>query len=214
MVSNQRKLQLLATWGALLLLATAIGCKGFFVNPTLTTLTVGPTTPSVVQGSTLQMAATGTYDDGTTNSLTNNVLWSSDDTTVANIDSASGKLTAEGAGTATITAQSGTVSGSTTVTVTLANVIKITINPSSTSTTPNTDVQYTVAATVSGSSATQDVTSSVTWTASDPNVTFTNGQDPEEAQVGAVTVGTVVTITATYVTSSGTLTATSTLTVN
>jgi hypothetical protein len=160
------------------------------------------------------MAATGTYDDGTTQALTNNVLWASDNSAVANIDSGSGKLTAESPGTATITAQSGTVSGSTTVTVTLANVIKITITPSSTSTAENTQVPYTAMATISGSSTTQDVTSSVTWTSDNTNVTFTNGQDPAEAMVGAFTTQTIVTITATYVTSSGTLTATSTLTVN
>ncbi len=48
---------------SLFCLTFGVGCRGFFVNPTLTTITVGPATPSVQQGSTLQMTATGTFDD-------------------------------------------------------------------------------------------------------------------------------------------------------
>ena len=76
----------------LLLFALATGCKGFFVNPTLSTLTVGPTTPHIQQGTTLQMAATGTYNDGSTKDLTRTAFWSTSDSTIASVN-ASGLVT-------------------------------------------------------------------------------------------------------------------------
>ena len=41
-------------------------CKGFIVNPTLSSIALTPETPSVTVGSTEQMTATGTYSDGST----------------------------------------------------------------------------------------------------------------------------------------------------
>ena len=55
MPSFERKLRLLATFAALFLLALAAGCRGFFVNPTLTSLAVSPTTASLIEGHTQQI---------------------------------------------------------------------------------------------------------------------------------------------------------------
>ncbi len=130
MNKQSRKFQLLAGSIALLMVAMGIGCRGFFVNPTLSTLTVGPTTPTFQQGSTLQMAATGTFNDGTTQDLTNKAFWSTSDSTIASITT-TGLVTGVSPGTATITAASGTVSGSTTITIALANITSIAVTPSS-----------------------------------------------------------------------------------
>ncbi|PYX62695.1 MAG: hypothetical protein DMG74_19860, partial [Acidobacteria bacterium] len=70
MLTAKRKLYLCLVFIALLGMIFAVGCRGFFVNPTLTTVTVGPSTPSIQQGKTLQMTATGTFDDGSTKTLT------------------------------------------------------------------------------------------------------------------------------------------------
>src|SRR5205823_7709278 len=102
MLSIKKKLQLLCAFTALLLLAGLVGCTGFFQNPVLTTLTVGPQAPNIQQGSTLQMSATGTFDDGSTKTLTSGVFWSTSDTSIASVTSG-GKVTAASAGTATIT---------------------------------------------------------------------------------------------------------------
>ena len=83
--------------------------------PTLTSITVAPSNPSVPVGSTQQFTATGTYPDGSTRNLTSEVVWSSSSTAVATIN-ASGLATAASAGTTTITAALGSVRGTSTLT--------------------------------------------------------------------------------------------------
>ncbi|POA49026.1 hypothetical protein C1884_31015, partial [Pseudomonas sp. GW460-R15] len=61
--------------------------------------------------------AIGTYSDGTTKNVTSSVTWGSDTPTVATITSA-GVATGVGAGTATISANLSSVTGSTLLTVT------------------------------------------------------------------------------------------------
>ena len=51
-------------YGALAILALAVSCKGFFVNPTLTSIVISPTAPQVAVGTTATMQVFGTYDDG------------------------------------------------------------------------------------------------------------------------------------------------------
>ncbi len=133
------------------------------MNPTLSTLTVGPTTPTFQQGSTLQMAATGTFNDGTTQDLTNKAFWSTSDSTIASINT-TGLVTGVSPGTATITAASGTVSGSTTVTISLANVTSIAVTPTTSTKNQGETVQFTATATLANGT-TQKITG-VTWTLS------------------------------------------------
>src|SRR5438067_1855893 len=74
--STKRKIQVLLAFAALAMLALSLGCRGFFVNPTLTGITVGPTA-TIQQGKTVQMSATGNFDDGTTKALGKGAFWSS-----------------------------------------------------------------------------------------------------------------------------------------
>jgi uncharacterized protein YjdB len=202
MPSTKRKVQLFLAVTTLVLLAAAVGCRGFFVNPTLTTLTVGPSTPSIQQGSTLQMTATGTYDDGSTKTLTSGVYWqTSDDTTVS--ISNGGLIKGVNIGNATITAQSGTVSGSTTVTVSLANLVSITVTPTNPSRLTGQTVTFTAMGTVSGGSQ-YDITDSVTWTSSNTSVATMSSNVATTQGAGTTT------ITAT----SGSISGSTTLTVN
>jgi hypothetical protein len=78
MVSTRRKLQLVASFSVLLLAAVGVGCHGFFVDPTLTGITVSTLQSSTLStaGSTAQMLASGTYDDGSNKNLTGVVTWS------------------------------------------------------------------------------------------------------------------------------------------
>src|SRR6185369_5763764 len=74
-------------------------------------------------GAVQQFTATGTFSDNSTQDLTTVVTWSSSDLAKAAISNAAGtngQATALGAGTASITATSGSVSGSSTLTVTAA----------------------------------------------------------------------------------------------
>jgi trimeric autotransporter adhesin len=155
------KLKLAGAIAGLLLFAAGVGCNGFFVNPTLTGLTVGPTT-SIQTGQTVQMTAVGTYSDGSTNTV-NNVYWSSSDTGTASV-SGSGLVTGVSSGQATITGSSGTVSGTGTITVTIANLtsIKVTTDPAGlTSVVQGNSVQFVATGISNGQPV--DITDSVTW---------------------------------------------------
>ncbi len=163
-IGKQKKFRVLASLVTILSLASATSCTGFFQNPVLTTVTIGPQTPTINVGGTLQMSATGTYNDGSTKNLSSGVFWSSSDSTVASISSA-GLVTGVSNSSATITGSSGTVSGTTTVTVQLTGIVSIQVSPSSQSITSGQIQQYTATATLTGG-GTQDVTNSAVWASS------------------------------------------------
>src|ERR1700722_12176379 len=105
MSSRKSKLHLIGAFAALATLALGVSCKGFFQNPTLTTITIDPPTPSVGQGATQRLTATGTFQDGTSAALTDGtsrsgiaVCWPSAHTTPATI-STGGNVTGIAAGT-------------------------------------------------------------------------------------------------------------------
>ncbi len=83
--------------------------------PVLTKITVSPATASVVVGGTQAFTAATLDQNG--KPITATVTWTSSNTAVGTIDS-TGKFTAKAAGTATITAASGSVKGTATATVT------------------------------------------------------------------------------------------------
>jgi hypothetical protein len=56
---------------------TSSSCDGFFVDPTLTSVSVGPQNLSVGLNEQWQMSATGTHSDGHQKTLTSGVVWSS-----------------------------------------------------------------------------------------------------------------------------------------
>lgn len=140
------------------------GCKDFFIGPALTTVTVTPSTPSVAVGKTQQMTATGTYDNGVTDTVTDSASWSTSDNAIATVSS-TGLVTGVAAGSATISATLDGISGSTTVTVTEANLTSISITTSSQSISSGQTAQFTATGILQdGNKA--DLTDSVTWTSS------------------------------------------------
>jgi hypothetical protein len=166
--SRKRTLQLLAAFATLFLFALAVGCTGFFVNPTLTSVTVGPTA-TIQQTKTVQMTATGTYNDGTTKTLTSGVFWSSGTTGVATIGSTSGLVMGVGPGQSIITGASGTFSNTATITVTITGLTAITVTPANTTVHVATPVNF--VATGSTPSGPVVITDSVTWTTSPSTIT-------------------------------------------
>jgi uncharacterized protein YjdB len=95
------------------------------------TVTVAPSTASLVVGATVQLAAQ--LRDSGGNLLTGRtVTWSSGQTAIATVN-ASGLVTGRAAGSATITATSEGKSGTAAITVTVAPVATVTITPSSAS---------------------------------------------------------------------------------
>lgn len=88
------------------------------------TLAVNPSTVSLHVGNTQQLSATITLTDGTTQDATQTATWSTSDSTVATISTASGRqglVTGVAAGTATITATSGSLSSTAVVIVKSGN---------------------------------------------------------------------------------------------
>ena len=198
MLSSTRKLCLVA---ALVPLVLASGCKGFFVNPTLSSIAIGPQNQTITTQQTLQMAATGTYSDGSTKDLTGKVNWSSSTTSCATI-SANGLVspvkTVAGVCTSTISAASGTVSAATT-TVTVTQGTPTSINLTASTTTPqhNSTVTFTAKAIFPNSATAQDITSSVTWVVSDTtNLTLTNGSGTGTLAAGSA--GLTITVQASF----------------
>jgi WD40 repeat protein len=99
-------------------------------GPTLTSIAVTPTSPTITVGATQPFAATGTYSDSSTQNLTNQVAWTSANTSVATI-SASGLATGVSVGSTTISAALSGVTGSATLTVQSAPAPALAITTSS-----------------------------------------------------------------------------------
>jgi hypothetical protein len=219
MSSTKQKLRLAGAFAALATLALAVSCTGFFVNPTVSTITIDPPDPSVSVGFTTPLTAAGTDSNGDALTLTGGtsctgttVCWSSSDTGVATITTG-GALTGVSAGTATITAASGTASATATATVTLSNVTKIILDFEGGSAATSFSLgsgdtaepsQCLVAmATAGGQSI--DVTTSVTWQ-TDNSGLITLEQQVDPMCVTAASGTGNATIYATYVSGSNTVT--------
>jgi len=185
-----------------LMLAFMAGCGGFFTTPVLTGITVGPPSPTVAVGSTLQMTATGTYDDGSTNTLSK-VTWTSSDPSIATISS-TGVATGVAAGSSTITATSGSISGTATLNVTNGTLTGIVVSPANPTVTSGQQQAFTATATINGQ--TTDVTNSVTWASSDTSVATITTAGVATAQTVASTGQTTISATSGNVVGSTTMT--------
>jgi hypothetical protein len=171
-----RKLALTLAFVVLIGLAAGVSCKGFFVPPTLSSISVGPPTPTIetgVAGSSgtyVQMYATGIDNQG--NSETPAVSWSSEyPTTIASI-TAGGMVNALAVGTSTITAtstQNTAISGTQLVTVTAGCITGITLNSTSESLT-NDSTTVPLTATAATCTTPQDITDVANWNSTETAV--------------------------------------------
>ncbi len=132
-----KKLPLTIAFTVLLVAAFGAGCKGFFVPPTLSSITINPASPSVQIGSTVALQAFGVNSDGTGSYLTSGVSWSTSDDTIATITGSCATEPCGGvsvlgvaAGQVTITASAESVTNTATATVYI-QVSSLTITPSS-----------------------------------------------------------------------------------
>jgi len=195
--STKRKVRLAGAFAALLTLGLAASCKGFFVNPTLSSLAVGPASPTIetgTTGNTVQMTVFGTNNDGSTNSHPS-VAWTIDPTSVATISS-SGLVTSVEIGTATVTASSNqnpSITGTQTVTVTVGCIQSIQVKPTSGSVSGNVPT-FQLSATAITCNGSPDVTSVATWNSS--NTSLATVSAGLVSQVSGITTSGTVTITA------------------
>jgi len=161
---------------------------------TLSSITVTPANPSIAKGTTQQFTATGNYSDGSTFDLTQTATWASSKTAVATISNAAGskgKASAAGVGTTTISADFGGKTGSTDLTVTPATLVSLAVTPAAPSIPRGLTQQFIATGTFSDGS-TQVLTSTVTWSSTDPVVaSIANAGSPGLAtglSVGTTTV--------------------------
>ncbi len=171
---------------------------------TLVSVAVTPATPSIARGTTIQFTATGTYTDATTQDLTTQVTWSASAAGVASISNggSQGLATGLSVGTTSITATSGTVSGSTNLTVTSATLVSIAVTPQNQTIPVHSTLQFTATGTYTDNS-TQDLTTQVAWTSSLPGSVSISDAVGSQGLATALASGPVV-ITAATATLSGT----------
>ena len=172
--------------------------------PYLVSIAVTPANPSLAAGNQQQFAATGTYSDGSHQDLTSSATWTSSAPLVATISS-TGLATAVAVGNTTIQATSGSINGSTSLTVTAATLVSITVTPANPSIGVGGHQQFTATGTYSDGSH-QDLTSSATWTSSAPSVATISstglasaiavGNTTIQATSGSINGSTTLTVTA------------------
>jgi adhesin HecA-like repeat protein len=143
----------------------------------LTSIAVTPVNPSIAKGLTQQLTAMGTYSDATTVNITTSVIWSSGDILVATMNPngqlISGLANGVDLGNALITATEGSVSGSTSLTITAATLSSIVVTPINPTIPSGVNKQFAATGIYSDSSV-ADITATVIWSSSDTLVATVN----------------------------------------
>jgi uncharacterized protein YjdB len=134
----------------------------------LVSLAINASSSEIPLGSTEQLTATGTYSDGSEHDVTSVTAWTSSQPNIALVSS-SGLVTAEAIGSASVSATVGTVGAQTQFTVTPPALVSIAVNSTRTAIPLGETQQLTAIGTYTDGS-TPDLTNTVTWTSSLPNI--------------------------------------------
>ncbi|MGA2356722.1 MAG: hypothetical protein ABSG02_19685 [Terriglobales bacterium] len=223
-----RKLALTLVFTGLVAIGAGVSCRGFFQNPTISSIAIQPPTPNVEVGAanaqTLQ--AWGTYSDGSRSQITSGVSWSSSDTAVIEINQNTGLATGEGSGgSATITAAAQGLSATASATAYLGTIANFELCMGTFAAPTNCSANLTWNATgASSGNPTEtfiaegnsggtefDLTTGSTWTVvTQPTqglISCTNnGASPETCIVNESSTSGTYAVTVTYGTTSATLT--------
>lgn len=148
--------------------ATDQGSTVFTVTPAaLVSIAATPGTADIPVGLPQQYVATGTYSDHSTQTLTSQVTWSTDNAAVASI-STTGLATPLAVGTAHVTANLGGIASPTaSLTADGATLNSVTIAPTKSDVVIGSTLQFTAVGSYSDTS-TFDITRYATWTSSAP----------------------------------------------
>jgi uncharacterized protein YjdB len=141
-------------------------------NATLVSLAIAPANSSMPIGASKQFTATGTFSDSSTQDVTQLVLWKSSNAAAASINAA-GLASSFVAGTTTIQAQLGSVAQSTTLTVSIVDLVSIAISPANPTLSKHTSVKFTATGTYSDGST--SVLTAVSWKSSKPQIANLRG---------------------------------------
>ena len=169
----------------------------------LTQIKIAPANQTIAKGTTLQLSATGYYNNGTTQVLGASVTWQTSQSSVATINT-QGDVTGAGVGVAQLSATSAGVTGNTSVTVGPPALVGITLGLNQSSLPVGESEQLTATGNFSDGTV-QNLTQSATWSSSAPGVVTISAA----GLATGVTAGTSsLSATMTGITSSATLTVT------
>jgi Bacterial Ig-like domain (group 2) len=153
----------------------------------LVSLAIGPPASSIALGNSLQLNATGTFTDKSTQDVTSLVTWASSQPDVA-VVSSSGLAVSRSVGAAAITAVLGAVNASNSLTVSSAGLVSIAVSENRSSIPLGTTAQFTAKGLYTDGS-TQDISNSANWTSSPLNIlSISNSGLATGKTVGAATV--------------------------
>jgi uncharacterized protein YjdB len=158
------------------LLLAAAGCGGSSsmgsssTTKILSSIATSPATADLAVGATQQFTAQATYNDGSTADVTSSATWTDANAKVATITS-SGMATGVAAGSTTVTAAMGAISGTATLTIAapVKTLASIAVSPATATIAAGATQQFTATATYSDGS-TANVTTSASWVSSKPAV--------------------------------------------
>jgi len=155
--------------------------------PALLGINVTPNPSSLPLGESEQFTATGNYSDGSLQDLTQTATWSLHGSANATM-SAPGSVTTTALGTATVSATSGSVTGSASLTVTPPVVTAVSISPATLTLVLGGSGQFHAIATLSNGT-TEDMTSAATWSSAQPNIASVGSAGAVTGwQIGSTTV--------------------------
>ncbi len=134
----------------------------------LASIAIAPGNLTLAATTSQQMAAIGTFNDGSTRDLTSQVTWTTSNAPAAKISS-NGLVRALSPGTASVGASLASVSASMTVDVTNAQIVSISITPAGSTIAAGTRLSLTATGSFSDSS-TQVINRDVTWASDNTGV--------------------------------------------
>jgi Big-like domain-containing protein len=168
----------------------------------IASISIFPAFAMMLSGQSMQLSAVATFGDGSTMDVTSMVTWKSDLENVASV--MGGLVKAQSPGVARITASLGGISGDAQIVVTSAQVIGLTIIPSTASTALHTRLSFSAQGQLSDGTQV-DLTTSVQWTSLDPMIAtidasgvasgLSAGTATITAQFGAFMARAILTIT-------------------
>jgi len=183
------------TIGSATITATKDGVTGStkiaVTSATLTSITISPVAPSIANGTTVQLAATGNFSDGTTQDLTSSATWTSAAGAIAQVSDATGSkglVTGAGIGNTSITATQSGVPGSTPISVTAAILTALTVDPAVSAIAKGTTVQLSATGDFSDGS-TEDLTNQVSWSSGDDAIAHVSNALTTKGLVTSIGVG-------------------------
>lgn len=134
----------------------------------LVNITVNAHESSLPLGESEPLTATGTFSDGTTQTVTQSATWNSSAPQVASINDA-GMIEGKALGTTTIAATVGSVAGTAKLTISPAVAVVLNITPAATSLLLGDSTQLQAIATFSDGTS-QNMTATATWSSSQPGI--------------------------------------------